>query len=167
MLATAMRCSRAWSSAWSNAPPARASDRSRRGPANLAAPTRSCARRTGVRGETYAYWYLRRHGYISSRAITLARHEGRNRHGRLRRPVLAFIEVKTRAASTDVRLARRSRQCGQAPPPRAHGAPVPSRAASPESPCRFDVLAIETRARARLRSFDCTRAPLLIDRISA
>jgi hypothetical protein len=22
------------------------------------------ARRTGVRGETYAYWYLRRHGYI-------------------------------------------------------------------------------------------------------
>ncbi len=22
------------------------------------------ARRTGVRGETYAYWYLRRHGYV-------------------------------------------------------------------------------------------------------
>ena len=22
------------------------------------------ARKTGVRGETYAYWYLRRHGYI-------------------------------------------------------------------------------------------------------
>lgn len=21
------------------------------------------ARRTGIRGETYAYWYLRRHGY--------------------------------------------------------------------------------------------------------
>ena len=22
------------------------------------------ARSTGVRGETYAYWYLRRHGYV-------------------------------------------------------------------------------------------------------
>jgi hypothetical protein len=22
------------------------------------------ARRTGIRGETYAYWYLRRHGYV-------------------------------------------------------------------------------------------------------
>ena len=33
-----------------------------------APPTRaeagSKARRTGVRGETYAYWYLRRHGYV-------------------------------------------------------------------------------------------------------
>jgi putative endonuclease len=55
--------------------------------------------RTGVRGETYAYWYLRRHGYIliakNYRApsvkgeIDLVGYDG---------PVLAFVEVKTRRA---------------------------------------------------------------------
>lgn len=53
--------------------------------------------RTGVRGETYAYWYLRRHGYTliarNYRAagvkgeIDLVGYDGR---------VLAFVEVKTR-----------------------------------------------------------------------
>ena len=53
--------------------------------------------RTGVRGETYAYWYLRRHGYTliarKYRAagvkgeIDLVGYDGR---------VLAFVEVKTR-----------------------------------------------------------------------
>jgi len=53
--------------------------------------------RTGVRGETYAYWYLRRHGYTliarNYRApgvkgeIDLVGYDG---------PVLAFVEVKTR-----------------------------------------------------------------------
>ncbi|HMD32833.1 MAG TPA: YraN family protein [Candidatus Acidoferrales bacterium] len=52
---------------------------------------------TGVRGETYAYWYLRRHGYVmiakNYRAagvkgeIDLVGYDGR---------VLAFVEVKTR-----------------------------------------------------------------------
>ena len=52
---------------------------------------------TGVRGETYAYWYLRRHGYVliarNYRApglkgeIDLVGYDG---------PVLAFVEVKTR-----------------------------------------------------------------------
>lgn len=52
---------------------------------------------TGVRGETFAYWYLRRHGYViicrNFRApglkgeIDLVGFDG---------PVLAFIEVKTR-----------------------------------------------------------------------
>ena len=27
-------------------------------------------RRTGVRGETYTYWYLRRHGYVLSPVIS-------------------------------------------------------------------------------------------------
>jgi putative endonuclease len=52
---------------------------------------------TGVRGETYAYWYLRRHGYVviakNYRAagvkgeIDLVGYDGE---------VLAFVEVKTR-----------------------------------------------------------------------
>jgi putative endonuclease len=55
--------------------------------------------RTGVRGETYAYWYLRRHGYVLiarnymapgvKGEIDLVGYDG---------PVLAFIEVKTRRA---------------------------------------------------------------------
>lgn len=54
-------------------------------------------RRAGVRGETYAYWYLRRHGYVlvarnysapgSREEIDLVGYDG---------PVLAFVEVKTR-----------------------------------------------------------------------
>ena len=56
-------------------------------------------RRMGVRGETFAYWYLRRHGYVivarNFRApglkgeIDLVGFDG---------PVLSFIEVKTRTA---------------------------------------------------------------------
>ena len=62
------------------------------------APTRTPARRaTGVRGETFAYWYLRRHGYIiiarnfktpgMKGEIDLIGYDG---------DVLAFVEVKTR-----------------------------------------------------------------------
>lgn len=55
------------------------------------------AQRTGIRGETFAYWFLRRHGYRMVRRnyrvpyrrgeIDLIGWDG---------PVLAFIEVKTR-----------------------------------------------------------------------
>jgi putative endonuclease len=67
---------------------------------NLA--TNRAARKTGVRGETFAYWYLRKIGYvIVSRnfmvpgmkgEIDLAGYDGK---------VLAFIEVKTRTSDTD------------------------------------------------------------------
>jgi putative endonuclease len=67
---------------------------------NLA--TNRAARRTGVRGETFAYWYLRKNGYvIVSRnfmvpgmkgEIDLAGYDGK---------VLAFIEVKTRTSDAD------------------------------------------------------------------
>ncbi len=60
------------------------------------------ARRTGVRGETYAYWYLRRNGYVmiarnfSSRGmkgeIDLVGYDG---------ATLAFVEVKTRTSPRD------------------------------------------------------------------
>jgi putative endonuclease len=58
------------------------------------------ARRTGVRGETYAYWYLRRQGYVmiarnfSCRGIKgeidLVGYDGKT---------VAFVEVKTRSGS--------------------------------------------------------------------
>ncbi|MBZ5641275.1 MAG: YraN family protein [Acidobacteriia bacterium] len=58
------------------------------------------ARRTGVRGETYAYWYLRKSGYVmiarnfSSRGmkgeIDLVGYDG---------ATLAFVEVKTRTST--------------------------------------------------------------------
>ncbi|HEX3372364.1 MAG TPA: YraN family protein [Candidatus Acidoferrales bacterium] len=58
------------------------------------------ARRTGVRGETYAYWYLRKNGYVmiarnfSQRGIKgeidLVGYDGKT---------LAFVEVKTRTSA--------------------------------------------------------------------
>jgi len=105
------------------------------------------ARSTGVRGETYAYWYLRRQGYVfvaknyTPRGIKgeldLVGYDGRT---------LAFIEVRTRTVKEDatalpelsvtkekqrvvVRTAQRflaERQVA-------------------ECPCRFDVLAIDNR----------------------
>jgi putative endonuclease len=60
------------------------------------------ARRTGVRGETYAYWYLRKNGYVmiarnfSQRGIKgeidLVGYDGKT---------LAFVEVKTRTSARD------------------------------------------------------------------
>jgi len=114
------------------------------------------ARRTGVRGETYAYWYLRRHGYILvarnyrsptiKGEIDMIGYDGE---------VLAFVEVKTRAASNEQKssapqnrpedsvnwdkrrnLTRMARQFLRA-----------RRIESAE--CRFDVMAIENRAGAR------------------
>jgi len=62
------------------------------------------ARRAGVRGETYAYWYLRRHGYIfvarnyTPRAaikgeLDLVGYDGET---------LAFVEVRTRTLREDL-----------------------------------------------------------------
>jgi putative endonuclease len=58
------------------------------------------ARRTGVRGETYAYWYLCRHRYVMvarnytapglKGEIDMIGYDGR---------VLAFVEVKTRSGT--------------------------------------------------------------------
>jgi putative endonuclease len=105
------------------------------------------ARRTGVRGETYAYWYLRRLGYVfvarnyvprgAKGEIDLIGYDG---------TTLAFVEVRTRTVreefsalpelsiTTDkqrvvVRTAQRflaERRVG-------------------DCPCRFDVLAIDNR----------------------
>lgn len=119
-------------------------------------------RRTGVRGETFAYWYLRRLGYVVVRRNYRVPH----RRGEIDLigwdgDVLAFVEVKTRTTPTggppergvDVgqrqellamardyvaRLARRSPQ-GQA---------SSQEGAADEVRCRFDVLSIEAKAGA-------------------
>ena len=105
------------------------------------------SRRAGIRGETYAYWYLRRHGYVFvarnymprgiKGEIDLVGYDGKT---------LAFVEVRTRTVRDDlpalpelsvtkekqrvvVRTAQRflaERRVG-------------------DCPCRFDVIAIDNR----------------------
>lgn len=115
------------------------------------ASSRQRARQTGVRGETYAYWYLRRHGYVLvARNYTLPGIKGEIDMVGYDGPVLAFVEVKTRAAT----------EAGQPRPEdavnrekRRHLARMArhfSRARRVEfASCRFDVLAIETEPGAR------------------
>ncbi|HEY4741432.1 MAG TPA: YraN family protein [Candidatus Acidoferrales bacterium] len=105
------------------------------------------ARRTGVRGETFAYWYLRRHGYTMIATnytapgikgeVDLIGYDG---------DVLAFIEVKTRIASGQftakpedaVDRAKRRNVCRMA-------RQFMRDSRIPKVPYRFDVMAIESR----------------------
>jgi putative endonuclease len=114
---------------------------------NESTSAKDIARQTGVRGETFAYWYLRRHGYtLVARNYTVPGIKGEidliGYDGR----ALAFVEVKTRsraqvpstpedAVNADKRrnLARMARQF------------LRSRRIDSAS-CRFDVLAIESHA---------------------
>jgi len=60
------------------------------------------ARRAGVRGETFAYWYLRKNGYvIVSRNFTVPGVKGEIDLAGYDGKVLAFIEVKTRTSGAD------------------------------------------------------------------
>lgn len=117
------------------------------------------AQRTGVQGETYAYWYLRRHGYIVvarnyrrpgiKGEIDMVGYDGR---------ILAFVEVKTRTAGAQTQHE-----------PSAGAAVAPEFAVNSEKrrnllrvadqfrrewrvgddPYRFDILAIESCAGTR------------------
>jgi len=115
--------------------------------ARVEAASKQAARQTGVRGETYAYWYLRRQGYTPvARNYTVAGIKGEIDIVAYDGPVLVFVEVKTRSASGpwqarpeeavnhDKRrnLSRMARQF------------LRSRRIE-SATCRFDVLAIETR----------------------
>jgi putative endonuclease len=115
------------------------------------AASRQLARRTGVRGETYAYWYLRRHKYVMvARNYTAPGMRGEIDMVGYDGPVLAFVEVKTRAsgqpeqprpeeavnAEKERNLARMAGQFLRAR--KLEGAPY-----------RFDVIAIESRPGAR------------------
>ncbi len=115
------------------------------------APAKERARLTGIRGETYAYWYLRAKGYVMvarnfmapgiKGEIDLVGYDG---------SVLAFVEVKTRSPSAP----------GQPTPEETVTADkrnVLSRMAQQflrarhvdSSNCRFDMVAIETRPAAK------------------
>lgn len=111
------------------------------------------AQRTGVRGETYAYWYLRRHGYVlvarnymspgMKGEIDLVGYDGR---------ILAFVEVKTRSNATPPQTGHSVQSL---PPEQAVDREkrrnlkrmarqfLRARHVDPSS-CRFDVLAIES-----------------------
>ena len=109
--------------------------------------TKLRARQTGIRGETYAYWYLRRHGYIIvARNYTAPGIKGEIDLVGYDGAALAFVEVKTRAgdgalagspedAVTQEKRRNLSRMARHFLTERH----------IPESKCRFDVLAIESR----------------------
>lgn len=73
----------------------------RRGLAPEAADDAEHKRATGVRGETYAYWYLRRQGYLMvGRNVRTRRQHGEIDLIGWDGPVLAFVEVKARTTAT-------------------------------------------------------------------
>jgi putative endonuclease len=112
-----------------------------------ATDSRAARRMTGIRGETFAYWYLRRQGYtIIARNFKMSGIKGEIDLIGFDGKVLAFVEVKTRAGTSPVQalpedavntekrrhLSRMARQF------------LAERRIS-QAPCRFDVLAIEAR----------------------
>jgi putative endonuclease len=121
---------------------------------NRADSAKERARRTGVRGETYAYWYLRRHGYVLiARNFTSPGLKGEIDMVGYDGSVLAFVEVKTRtrmdASQKDAALQATPESAVNIEKRRniSRVAQQFLRARHIESTeCRFDVLAIETRA---------------------
>ena len=112
---------------------------------------RQRARRTGVRGETYAYWYLRRHVYVVvARNYTVPGVKGEIDLAGYDGPVLAFVEVKTRAATAPGQPRPEDAVHEQKRSYLVRMARHFSRARRVDfASCRFDVLAIETRPGTR------------------
>ena len=78
-----------------------------RGGASGNSNAKHAARRTGIRGETFAYWYLRRRGYtIIARNFMVPGMKGEIDLAGYDGEVLAFIEVKTRTIAAEERAAR-------------------------------------------------------------
>lgn len=109
------------------------------------------APRTGLRGEAHAYWLLRRHAVIA-RNFTLPNRDGEIDLVGYERDTLAFVEAKTRDASSPAaarpEAAVNSRKREQLAPMaasflRAH------RLDNSSVSTRFDLLAIETRTGSR------------------
>lgn len=105
------------------------------------------ARQTGVRGETYAYWYLRRQGYLLiARNYAFPGIQGEIDMAGYDRGVLAFVEVKTRSASVPGQPSPEDAVNWEKRRNLARMAHQFLRARRIEStPFRFDVLAIETQ----------------------
>lgn len=112
------------------------------------------ARVTGIRGETYAYWYLRRKGYLMvARNYTVPGLKGEIDMAGYDGDVLAFVEVKTRSVAKDG--PRKMALAEEAVNPekqrnvtRMARQFLRVRRVEAE-PYRFDVLAIETRPGSR------------------
>jgi putative endonuclease len=107
------------------------------------------ARRTGIRGETYAYWFLRSQGYVMvarnfmtpgvKGEIDIVGYDG---------PILAFVEVKTRSANDGSATHLRPEDAVDDEKQRnvsriAQRFRLARRVDTTN--CRFDVVAIETR----------------------
>jgi putative endonuclease len=61
------------------------------------------SRQTGIRGETYAYWYLRRHGYVFvARNFTPRTSKGEFDMVGYDGKTLAFVEVRTRTVREEM-----------------------------------------------------------------
>ena len=115
--------------------------------ASPAGEAKQRARQTGIRGETYAYWYLRRHGYILvARNYTVPGIKGEIDLVGYDGPVLAFVEVKTRTGDAK---AFGKPEDAVTPEKRRHLSRMARQFLAerriPSAQCRFDVLAIESR----------------------
>jgi putative endonuclease len=100
-----------------------------------------------VRGETFAYWYLRCHGYtIIARNFTAPGLKGEIDLIGYDGTVLAFVEVKTRTAEGGAKSLPEDAVTSDK---RRHVSRVARQFLAErriaEAPCRFDVLAIESR----------------------
>ncbi len=115
------------------------------------AASRQRARRTGVRGETYAYWYLRRQKYVMvARNYTAPGLKGEIDMVGYDGSVLAFVEVKTRTAERPDLPRPEEAVNAEKEHNLARMAGQFLRARKLEGvPHRFDVIAIESRAGAR------------------
>ena len=109
---------------------------------------KAAARRTGIRGETYAYWYLRRLGYVfvarnftprgSKGELDLVGYDGET---------LAFVEVRTRTVREELTgLPELSVTSGKQQLLARTAAHFLSERHVAECPLRFDVLAIDNEA---------------------
>jgi putative endonuclease len=103
------------------------------------------ARQTGIRGETYAYWYLRRHGYIFiARNFTPRAEKGELDMVGYDGETLAFVEVRTRTIRDDISaLPELSITQGKQELLTRTAQHFLSERRVRECPCRFDVLAID------------------------
>jgi putative endonuclease len=110
------------------------------------AAIKQIARKTGIRGETYAYWYLRRHGYVFiARNFTPRSSKGELDMVGYDGPTLAFVEVRTRTLRDDALTALPELSVTEG---KQHvlvrtALHFLSERRVPECPLRFDVLAID------------------------
>jgi putative endonuclease len=103
------------------------------------------SRQTGIRGETYAYWYLRRHGYVFvARNFTPRASKGEIDMVGYDGETLAFVEVRTRTVRDEMSaLPELSVTPGKQHLLARTARHFLAERRVRECPCRFDVVAID------------------------